>query len=189
MSPSLNPRALQFFLAPHRASLSVVISVAICLFTLWTTGSINSSVTAAPAEVPEGYSSELIDVRFREGTDVEPPEETLPPDLRNAVASIRRGFSLSEEQLNEIRMTGESLSGDGLPNLNLWFQITLKPGTDAVAFIADLQALESVEHAEFVPLPPPPPQAMTPNFEGRQGYLDPAPGGIDARFSLDDSRR
>jgi serine protease len=182
MAHFLNVVSHQFLHLFNGATLFVVARIVICLFALLMTGSIRSAIAAPPSGVPPGYSSELIDVKFREGTNVDPPEDALPPDLRNAVASIRRGFSLSEEQLNAIRMRGESLSNGRLPNLTLWFQITLKPGTDATAFIEDLKALDSVERVEFVPLPPPPP-AITPNFEGMQGYLDAAPGGIDARFS------
>jgi uncharacterized repeat protein (TIGR01451 family) len=102
---------------------------------------------AASESVPPGYSSELIDVKFREGTNVDPPEDALPPDLRNAVASIRRGFSLSEEQR---RRTGAD-------RLRLWFRIGLKPGVDPVDFIERLKRLNSVESAQFVPRPAPPP--------------------------------
>jgi Ca2+-binding RTX toxin-like protein len=103
--------------------------------------------TLAKEGIPPGYSSEIIQVKFREGTDVDPPEASLPPDLRNSVASITRLFSLSEQELDEI----------GAGRLKLWFQITLKPGTDAAAFIEDLKRLESVEIAEPAPLPAPPP--------------------------------
>lgn len=184
MAHFLNVASHQSLHLLNGVRLLVVARIVICLFALLVTGSIRGARAASPSGVPPGYSSELIDVKFREGTNVDPPEGALPPHLRNAVTSIRRGFSLSEEQLNAIRITGESLSNGRLPNLTLWFRITLKPGTNARAFIEDLRALGSVERAEFVPLPPADPAvAITPNFEARQGYLDAAPGGIDARFS------
>lgn len=102
---------------------------------------------AASEVVPPGYSAELLDVKFREGTNVDPPEEALPPDLRNAVASIRGGFSLSEEQR---RRTGAD-------RLRLWFRIRLQPGVDPVDFIERLKRLSNVESAQFVPKPAPPP--------------------------------
>ena len=50
---------------------------------------------AKPADgVPPGYSSELIDVKFREGTDVEPPEETLPPGLAKCSREHPPGIQL-----------------------------------------------------------------------------------------------
>jgi hypothetical protein len=89
---------------------------------------------------------------------------------------------LSEQELDEIRGRGERRTARTLPDLNLWFQITLKPGTDAADYIEDMKRLDSVELAEPAPLPSPPP-AITPDFTPRQGYLDAAPGGIDARHS------
>jgi hypothetical protein len=98
--------------------------------------------------VPSGYSSELIDAKFRDGTNVNPPEEALPPDLRDAVASIHQVFSLSEEQLRRIAAN----------RLQLWFRIHLKPGVDPVDFMEKLKRLSSVESAQFVPKPAPPPR-------------------------------
>ncbi len=69
-----------------------------------------------------------------------------------------------------------------LPNLNLWFKITLKPGTDIDDFIEKLKRLDSVEIVEPAPLPAPPP-AITPDFTGNQGYLNAATGGIEARYA------
>ena len=49
-------------------------------------------------------------------------------------------------------------------------------------FIENLRRLDSVETAEPAPLAAPPP-ATTPDFTALQGYLGPAPDGIDAIFS------
>ena len=96
---------------------------------------------------PPGFSSELIQVKFREGTDVDPPEEALPTNLRDSVAGIRRLITLSDQELERI----------GGSSFKLWFEITLKPGTDAAAFLNALKELPSVETAQLAPLPPPPP--------------------------------
>ncbi|HKG62159.1 MAG TPA: S8 family serine peptidase [Pyrinomonadaceae bacterium] len=58
----------------------------------------------------------------------------------------------------------------------------MKPGTDPVAFLADLKQVPNIEIAEPVPLPQIPP-AITPDFTANQGYLDAGTGGIDARFA------
>jgi len=147
----------------------------------------SSSVAAAPprsqtASIPPGYSSEIVHVRFKEGSNVNPPEAALPPALLNSVASITRLFSLPEAALGQMRTRGQRLSHKTLPDLKLWFKITLKPGTDAGAFMESLKRLDNVEIVEPTPLPSPPP-ATTPNFTGNQGYLNAAPGGIDALFS------
>jgi hypothetical protein len=147
------------------------------LFALLVMILMSGSIVAAAKTIPPGYSSEIIHVKFREGTNVD-----LPPGLRNAAASSTRLFSLPTQQLNEIRARGRSRSGKALPDLNLWFQITLQPGTDAAAFIENLRRLPHVEIAEPAPLPAPPP-AITPDFTANQGYLDAAPGGIDARYA------
>jgi hypothetical protein len=140
------------------------------------------SSTTASAPIPPGFSSEIIQVKFKEGTDVHPPSRPLPPDLLNSVGRITRLFTLSEQEIDGLRAMGEQVSRNALPNLNLWFQIILKPGADAATFIENLRRLDSVETAEPAPLAAPPP-ATTPDFTAYQGYLGPAPDGIDAIFS------
>jgi hypothetical protein len=143
------------------------------------------SSTTAAAPIPPGFSSEIIQVKFKEGTDVHPPSRPLPPDLVNSVGRITRLFTLSEQEIDRLRAMGEQVSRNPLPNLNLWFQITLNPGADAGTFIENLRRLDSVETAEPAPLAAPPPATTrtTPNFTPLQGYLGPAPDGIDAIFS------
>lgn len=141
------------------------------------------AASSAPAgSIPLGYSSEVIQVKFREGTTVNSLGEPLPQNLRNSTTNIIRLFSLPEEKLNEIRNRGINHSAKNLPNLNSWFQITLKPGTDADKFIQLLRSLDSVEIAEPAPLPAPLP-AITPDFTGNQGYLNEATNGIEARYA------
>lgn len=136
------------------------------------------------AAVPSGYSSTEIHIKFRQGAAGESPELLLPADLRNSVATIARLFSgIPRQKLDKMKESGESRGRKKLPDLNLWFKITLKPGTDASAFIQKLKLLDHVESAEFAPLPARPP-ATTPDFTGNQGYLDAAPEGIDALYSF-----
>jgi hypothetical protein len=110
-----------------------------------------SPQSSRPAQegIPPGRSSEIIRVKFLAGTDVDPPEDALPPGLRNQVDSIRPLIaSLSKEELEKI----------GADELKLWFEIKLKPDTDAAQFMEDLSKLDSVEEAHFAPLPAPPPR-------------------------------
>jgi serine protease len=142
------------------------------------------SSTTASAPIPRGFSSDIIQVKFKEGTDVHPPSRPLPPDPLNSVGRITRLFTLPEEEIDRLRAMGEQVSRNPLPNLNLWFQITLKPGADAATFIENLRRLDSVETAEPAPLAAPPATTRTtPDFTPDQGYLGPAPDGIDAIFS------
>jgi len=138
--------------------------------------------TTTFASFPPGFSAEIVQVKFKEGTDVHPPSAPLPPDLLTSVERITRLFTLSEDEIDRLRAMGEQVSRNPLPNLNLWFQIILKPGTNAATFIENLGRLDSVETAEPAPLAAPPP-AITPDFTPNQGYLGPAPDGIDAIFS------
>ena len=137
---------------------------------------------ATPPPIPPGYSSKSIHVKFQEGTNVERPLDGLPPGLRDAVVSHNKLFSLPEQKLNELRSRERSRVGTPLPDLNLWVEMTLQPGTDAAAFLAEMKQVLNVEMAAPAPLPQPPPW-IPPDFTRKQVYLDPAPGGIEARFS------
>ena len=113
-----------------------------------------TSETSAPA----GYASAIVQVKFREGTDVSAPEQLLPADLRAAVASVTRLFGgLSKDKLDKMKGMGERRGGEKLPDLALWFKITLKTGSNAAEFVEKLQRLNSVETVQFSPLPLPPP--------------------------------
>lgn len=105
----------------------------------------DSSIQMSDNGVPSGYSSEIIQVKFREGTNVEDPWTLLPSHLRDSTTSVTSLSTLSEEQLNKI---------GAWPYL--WFRITLKPGTDAAKFMKELRSLGNVKEAQFAPLPAPP---------------------------------
>jgi serine protease len=141
-----------------------------------------AATKATPPTVQPGYSAQAIHVKFHEGTNVEQPLEGFPPGLRASVVRHTKLFSLPEEKLNELRAKESSRVGTPLPDLNLWVEMTLQSGTDAVAFLAEMNRVSNVEIAAPAPLPHPPPW-IPPDFTRKQGYLDPALGGIDARFS------
>ena len=134
------------------------------------------------ASIPSGYSSEQINVKFMEGTEVNNLETLLPPDLQAKVKRISPHFNLGKNKLDNIKSKGESFSGKKLPSLSLWYRIELKPGTDPVDFMDKLMQSGIADAAEPTPLPQPPP-AITPDFTGRQGYLGPATKGIDAEYA------
>lgn len=106
--------------------------------------------------VPPGYSAEKVEVKFRAGVPLEPPEPALPPDLRNFITRITPLFGLPKDKLDELRERGAHAITVP-PNLGRWYTITLKPGTDAVGFVEELRHLDSVESVQFAPLPAPPP--------------------------------
>jgi subtilisin family serine protease len=101
--------------------------------------------------------------------------------LNEFSVDIARQFNLPEQRIQELKEQGEARSGKALPDLNLWFRVTLKSAADAAAFLRAMNQLDFVELIEPAPLPAPPP--TTPDFTDMQGYLTSATDGIDALFS------
>jgi serine protease len=115
------------------------------------------------------------------------------------IKAIARLFSQPEVDIEAEKAVIEAATGREMPDLNLWYRFTVAEGTDAAALIDALNALPEVEIAYASPLPAPPPsqggvtgraggspaalQAATPSFVDRQGYLNAAPSGIDAKYA------
>jgi serine protease len=120
------------------------------------------------------------------------------------IGGLARLFKEDESLLDERKRTGEERGGRQLADLNLYFEVPLLPGTraeDLAELVERLNALDSVEVAYAEPRPEPamvnfgmdaalrtllaaadlPP--TTPLYENNQGYLNPAPTGIDARYA------
>lgn len=132
--------------------------------------------TAPPDFLP------VVEVRFSRGVEFSSPLDLISDPLKPLVASINKLFTLSEGELNEL-----ASAGTDLPDLNLWFIIDLVEGADVPLYLSELQAQSNVDHASLVTEPPPQPSLRrslqaTPDYEPNQGYLDPSPGGIDAKF-------
>lgn len=70
-------------------------------------------------------------------------------------------------------------------NLNAYFAVQPPPGTDAEALAKALSSWESVATAYVEPPPVEPPfvNAADDPRSANQGYLDPAPDGIDAEYA------
>ncbi len=91
--------------------------------------------------------------------------------------SKERLFNASTAELERQRVSLEQRSRRLLPDLDLYYRIVVRPGeSDAVS--ARLRALPVIEAAYPEPLAPPPPTGAQ-SFVELQGYLDPAPVGID----------
>jgi subtilisin-like proprotein convertase family protein len=94
-----------------------------------------------------------------------------------------RLFTRPEAAIDRDLDAAERRSGRELADLNGYFELVVNPG-EVDAFISSLERLDVVQTAYPAPRPAPPPGDIppaTPDFEPDQGYLDPAPGGIDAR--------
>ncbi|HEX5754554.1 MAG TPA: S8 family peptidase [Archangium sp.] len=106
-----------------------------------------------------------------------------------------RLFRQDELTLAERKRLAEERSGKEQADLDLYFEVPLKPGTlaaDVNEWVMRLNALDSVEIAYAEAATEPAwfglevsGQSSTPTagYEGLQGYLEAAPGGIDARYA------
>jgi subtilisin family serine protease len=142
-------------------------------------------------------------LKFAEGTAVRLQEGKLvsrgAADLTGLAAvlaqhpgtQVARLFTRAEQELAAQRQQAETRSGQQLADLNLYYRLTVSPGDDSASLADDLNALPIVEIAYPEPLPAPAPGvvaavsalASTPDFTPQQGYLNPAPGGIDAYYA------
>jgi serine protease len=149
------------------------------------------------------FSSEHVVLKFAEGTAVRLREGQLvslaAADLSGLTAvlaqhpgtQVARLFTRSEQELTAQRQQAEARSGWPLADLNLYYRLTVPPGDNSAALANDLNALPMVEIAYPEPLPAPAPGAVaavgalagTPDFTPQQGYLNLAPGGIDAYYA------
>jgi len=134
--------------------------------------------------------------RAAEGALVgEPGAAELAP-VRQRVAALGAWteplFPFPAGELDELRRAGEARSGEELFDLTQFFRLSLPPGADPVAAVRALRALELVEDAYIATRPPPLPGDYSPTTPGYddcnassdcQGYLDPAPGGLDVAWA------
>lgn len=98
-----------------------------------------------------------------------------------------RLFLRDEEAIDRDVAAASRRSGKKLADLNGYFEMTVPPGA-VEELLAALETLAVVQTAYAAPAPAPPPgdiPPLTPDFEGDQGYLDAAPGGVDARAAWD----
>lgn len=170
-------------------------------------------VPSKPAHtvIMAGQSRETIEVKFVEGSsfrlnrgkmvtlgnDNLPALQAVLKDY--PLQSIARLFAQPEAEINAEKLALESATNKQMPDLNLWYRFTVSQGTDPEALINALNALPEVEIAYPAPLPAPPPSGIstlsrtsealaqpllvTPSFVAQQGYLNPAAGGIDAKYA------
>jgi serine protease len=164
---------------------------------------------SAHAQLPflaGGHEPDLIEIKFREGSQVR-LRDGRPVDLsqgllhsvhaqellsRYADGHWERTHSrVSEEFLHELRSRGMERGANNLPDLNLWFRLRLPEGISAPQAWLDWDQLDAVESVWFVSQPTPNPQSTIPDYrrfdpanpgQRWQRYLDPAPDGIDLDF-------
>ncbi len=110
---------------------------------------------------------------------------------------LGRMFTADEKLLDTRKFATETLSGQEVADLNLYFEVPIRPGTtfeQVRDLVEKLDALPSVETAYAEPAAEPAavnwPNFLTPmllkagpNLQGEQGYLGAAPTGIDAHYA------
>jgi hypothetical protein len=124
-----------------------------------------------------------------EVADTKPVEDAL-----GTSATLRPLFGASEERLRYEASAIATYTDVPVPDLSVYYSVEVS-GPDLDKLASSLIEVETIE-AAYVKPPAEPPQFLndmaaapeeappiTPDFTARQGYLDPAPGGIDARFA------
>ncbi|GEM_PF-2220938 len=152
-------------------------------------------------------------VKFTEGSDVRLRDSGLwsrsDADIASVSATLHapivielsRFFDQNVAELDSLR---GRITRDGesrLADLNLYYEVRLSPETpipDALAYIASLNAMPSIETAYPAPLPAPPDNILSeaqtrvpsPDYAPSQGYRDAAPQGmgIDSAWALPGGR-
>ena len=130
------------------------------------------------------------DVFSARGADVAPLEELLSSEG----VSMRPLFGISEERLKAETSSLAATTGVDVPDLSVYYRVDAPD--ERLDELAERLREQDVIEAAYVKPPAAPPQLLnemaprseepplhTPNFTARQGYLDAAPGGIDARFA------
>jgi hypothetical protein len=101
--------------------------------------------------------------------------------LATGGAKWERLHSVAEEKLSGMREKAQRNTGKVMPDLNNAYILRVPKGMKADQLIDELNALDAVEIAEPMPLPSPDPVAG--NYQPEQGYLNAAPGGVDADYA------
>jgi serine protease len=144
-------------------------------------------------------------LRTRQGQPVPAVAQAL---ARFGSSDLRPLHSLPEAQLEQLRQRAQQRSGRAAPDLGSWFRLSVPSAAAAEQLVAALRARPEVETAYLAPTPAPPPgragtplldlaagssafgaslatlaTSSTPSFVAQQGYLGPAPTGIDAHYA------
>lgn len=140
-------------------------------------------------------SRELIEIKFREGSDLRLVDGRLSSDKLGRVpvldglsgpagpiASVEPLFQAAPAALASLTQAAQRQSGRRLADLSQWYRIRLRPDQDLARVVDRLNALSIVEIASPAPLPMPPP--LSPNYNAFQQYRQASSGnGIDSDYA------
>lgn len=159
-----------------------------------------------PANLEKLYEDDALIIQFaphtkmrlRQGAPTDESSEVSAAEvdaLRSlaAGASWQRDHTLSEARLEQLWQRARANSGQSLPDPNNRYRLALPDGADLIRTAQQFSQLAAVEAVYFVPKPPPAASTLDYAEPGNatgnaitdpyQGYLDPAPNGVDARWS------
>lgn len=106
----------------------------------------------------------------------------------NKTNNVKPHIELDKNILNEMRLEGSQRTGRELPDLTLYYKLTIAENATAkekLELVSNLNNLSIIEIAYFSPIPVLASKtdvAVTPSFESGQYYLQPAPTGINAYY-------
>lgn len=134
----------------------------------------------------------LVHVKFKDGLPIKVEADklvdagtgTLAP-AQAVLASVKSGtwgprFGATNDKLRQMRQHAKAVSNRDLPDLTVWFTLTLPEETDVSELVDALNDLDIVELVEPAAVPAPPP--FPPSYQPNQGYLQIAATGIDAEY-------
>ena len=137
-----------------------------------------------------------INVRLHKGYTLSDLSRLPIPE---SVSQVRKmiQFPMGDLERRAARGTNSASATKALAKMNLWHTVVLDDGADAQAIAQGLQDNSIVDVIEVIDKPGSRPswprgrkpvshralQTDTPDFESDQGYLNPAPEGIDAEFA------
>jgi hypothetical protein len=148
------------------------------------------------SEVGKGQDPTHVVLKFAEGADVvlsdgafASPSGKFDTKRVNEAIAAQKGrpapaFAHKPEDLRALAQKAELRSGREQADLHLYFDVRVPKGTPTVDLLNALNAEGVVEIAYAAPIGEEPGhQATTPNYEGAQGYTDPAPGGVNSDYA------
>jgi serine protease len=150
-----------------------------------------------PIEIEPEYRPRVV-VKFRDEIDI-PYEDGVEKEFGKQLGAwdelaqkypgitLKRLFlSATPDEIRElVRQALEYDKTYQPPNFLTYFAIDCPPGIDPEALARDLSTWDTVQEAyvEGPPVPPPAASAIHNPHSAHQGYLKPAPDGIDAEFA------
>lgn len=148
---------------------------------------------------------ELVEVKFREELEVRLEPGKLRSRAGHALDGVQRVLAahgspaiqrlstVPVDRLEQLRDAARVRSAGAPPDLAAWYRLSAREAAGRDRLIADLNALPEVDTAYAAPAPAPPPGYRSPlaastvlltgSYASRQGYLGPAPGGIEATYA------